>query len=101
MAAAGGLSRLKGGGIATLTTKLPCDTVLWSIEDNARSVWLYTACGLVRIARTDLDARSERVDVPVGTYLAQAPSGGGWLSLHMAPRRLMLQSTDTAKSERC
>ena len=53
-----GLSRIKDGHIATLATKngLPCDTILWSIEDNDRSVWLYTACGLVRIARNELDA---------------------------------------------
>ena len=42
----------------TLTTNngLPCDTIHWSIEDDDRSLWLYTACGLVRIARTELDA---------------------------------------------
>jgi len=53
-----GLSRIKDGHIATLNTKngLPCDTVLWSIEDNDRSAWLYTACGLVRISRSELDA---------------------------------------------
>ena len=54
----GGLSRIKDGRIATLTTKngLPCDTIHWTIEDDDRSFWLYTACGLVRIARTELDA---------------------------------------------
>jgi PAS domain S-box-containing protein len=54
----GGLSRLKNGRIATLTSKngLPCDSVHWMMEDDFHSVWLYTACGLVRIARTELDA---------------------------------------------
>jgi signal transduction histidine kinase/ligand-binding sensor domain-containing protein len=53
----GGLSRIKNGRIATLTTKngLPCDTIHWSIEDDHRSLWLYTACGLVRITRSELD----------------------------------------------
>jgi ligand-binding sensor domain-containing protein/signal transduction histidine kinase len=53
-----GLSRLKNGRIATLTSKngLPCDTVHWSIEDDDRSLWLYTACGLQRIAHSDLEA---------------------------------------------
>ncbi len=53
----GGLSRLKNGRLVTLTRKngLPCDRVHWSIEDNLHSVWLYTACGLVRISRSDLD----------------------------------------------
>jgi signal transduction histidine kinase/ligand-binding sensor domain-containing protein len=57
-ATAGGLSRVKSGRIATLTSKsgLPCDTVHWVVEDDAHSFWLYTACGLVRIARSELDA---------------------------------------------
>ena len=51
----GGVSRIKDGRIATLTTGngLPCDTIHWTIEDDDRSLWLYTACGLVRIARTE------------------------------------------------
>jgi len=54
----GGLSRLKNGHVVTLTGKnnLPCDTVHWSIEDDSKSIWLYTACGLVRIARSEFDA---------------------------------------------
>ena len=54
----GGLSRLKGGAIATLSSKngLPCDTVHWSMEDDDHDLWLYTACGLVRIARSEVDA---------------------------------------------
>ena len=54
----GGLSRLKDGRIATLTKRngLPCDTVYWSIEGDAQSLWLYMPCGLVRVARSELDA---------------------------------------------
>ena len=54
----GGLSRIKDGRVATLTTRngLPCDTIHWSMEDDDRSLWLYAACGLVRITRTELDA---------------------------------------------
>ena len=54
----GGLSRVKNGRVATLTSKngLPCDTVHWMMEDDDHSVWLYMACGLVRIARPELDA---------------------------------------------
>jgi signal transduction histidine kinase/ligand-binding sensor domain-containing protein len=52
----GGLSRLKNGRIASLTSKngLPCDAVHWSMEDDAGSVWLYMPCGLVRLARAEL-----------------------------------------------
>jgi PAS domain S-box-containing protein len=54
----GGLSRIKDGRIATLTSRngLPCDSIFWTIEDDDRSLWLYTACGLVRIVRSELDA---------------------------------------------
>ena len=54
----GGLSRIKDGRVSTLTTSkgLPCDTIHWSIEDDDRSLWLYTSCGLVRIVRSELEA---------------------------------------------
>jgi signal transduction histidine kinase len=57
-ATAGGLSRVKNGRVATLTSRngLPCDTVHWAAEDDSDSFWLYTACGLVRIARSELNA---------------------------------------------
>jgi signal transduction histidine kinase len=53
-----GLSRITNGRVATLTEAngLPCPTVHWIIEDESAAYWLYTACGLVRIARTELDA---------------------------------------------
>jgi len=54
----GGLSRIKDGHIATMAQKngLPCDEVHWSMEDEDHAVWLYMPCGLVRIARSELDA---------------------------------------------
>jgi len=54
----GGLSRLKNGRIATLLSRngLPCNMVHWMLEDDAHSLWLGMACGLVRIARPELDA---------------------------------------------
>jgi signal transduction histidine kinase/ligand-binding sensor domain-containing protein len=54
----GGVSRIKDGRVTTLTTRngLPCDTIHWTMEDDDRFFWLYTVCGLVRIARSELDA---------------------------------------------
>jgi len=54
----GGLSRFEDGRFATLSSQngLPCDAVHWVMEDDDRSFWLYMACGLVRIARPELDA---------------------------------------------
>jgi len=60
----GGLSRVKNGSVATLNNEngLPCNTVRWTIEDDFHSFWLYTACGLVRIARPELEAWAANVD---------------------------------------
>jgi signal transduction histidine kinase/ligand-binding sensor domain-containing protein len=60
----GGLSRLKNGRMATLSSKngLPCDSTHWAMEDDTHSLWLYTTCGLVRIARSELDAWAAAVD---------------------------------------
>jgi PAS domain S-box-containing protein len=57
IASEGGVSRLKNGRIATLTSMsgLPCDAVQWTMEDDAQSVWLMMPCGLVRVARSELD----------------------------------------------
>ena len=68
----GGLSRLKGGSIETLSSKngLPCDTVHWSMEDDDRALWLYTACGLVRIARSEVDTWAAAVEKDKHTTVA-------------------------------
>jgi signal transduction histidine kinase/ligand-binding sensor domain-containing protein len=60
----GGLSRIKAGRIATLDSRsgLPCDAVHSMVEDDDRASWVHTACGLVRIARSDLDAWGSAVD---------------------------------------
>jgi signal transduction histidine kinase/ligand-binding sensor domain-containing protein len=60
----GGLSRLKNGHFATLTSKngLPCDGVHWIIEDDAHSTWLHMPCGLVRIPGSELDAWTAAAD---------------------------------------
>jgi signal transduction histidine kinase/ligand-binding sensor domain-containing protein len=64
VASEGGLSRLKNGRVATLTSKngLPCDAVHWAMEDDAHSLWLYMSCGLVRVARSELDTWAAAVD---------------------------------------
>jgi ligand-binding sensor domain-containing protein/signal transduction histidine kinase len=53
-----GLARIKNGNVTMLTVAngLPCNAVHWIIEDDVSYYWLYTRCGLLRIARTELDA---------------------------------------------
>ncbi|HJY75656.1 MAG TPA: two-component regulator propeller domain-containing protein [Burkholderiales bacterium] len=60
----GGLSRLKDGRFATLGSRdgLPCDSVNWMIEDGQHAWWLNTACGLVRLAQSELDAWAAAAD---------------------------------------
>ena len=69
IATEGGLTRLKDGHIATLTSKngLPCDGVQWTMEDDAQAVWLMMPCGLVRVARSELDTRASARDQTPGT----------------------------------
>jgi signal transduction histidine kinase/ligand-binding sensor domain-containing protein len=64
VATSGGLSRVKNGHAATLSSKsgLPCDLVDWMIDDGAGSVWLSMGCGLARVARSDLEAWATAVD---------------------------------------
>jgi signal transduction histidine kinase/ligand-binding sensor domain-containing protein len=72
IATEGGLSRLKNGRIATLTSKsgLPCDGVQWTMEDKAQSFWLMMPCGLVRVARSELDAWAIAADKTARTIQA-------------------------------
>lgn len=62
-----GLSRIRNGKIATLNSRqgLPCDGVLSSIEDDTNSTWIYTGCGLIRIASADLRAWADAMDLRI------------------------------------
>ena len=52
----GGISRIKDGQIATLTSRngLPCDTIHWTTRDDAGALWAHAVCGLIRIGRAEL-----------------------------------------------
>ena len=54
----GGLSRMKNGHFATLSSEngLPCDAIHWMIQGDDHSFWLYTPCGLLRLERSEMDA---------------------------------------------
>jgi signal transduction histidine kinase/ligand-binding sensor domain-containing protein len=83
----GGLTRLSRQRIATISTAngLPCDAVHWSIEDDSHSMWVYTTCGLARIAQAEIAAwlvDSKRL-IPVALYndpdgVASAFQGGSY-----------------------
>ncbi len=44
------------GRLSTLTTRngLPCDRVYSVVSDNQHALWLYTPCGLIKIAQVDI-----------------------------------------------
>jgi signal transduction histidine kinase len=73
----GGLSRIKDGRVATLSNRngLPCNAVHWMMEDDEHSVWIYLACGLVRIARSELDAWARDPKRTVSTTVFDASDG--------------------------
>jgi signal transduction histidine kinase len=62
-----GVVAWKDGKQQTLTVRngLPCDTVYALIEDSHRAVWLYTQCGLVEIARAEMQRWWGRPDITV------------------------------------
>ncbi|HET6977400.1 MAG TPA: two-component regulator propeller domain-containing protein [Pyrinomonadaceae bacterium] len=102
IATEGGLSRLKGGQVTTLTRKngLPCDAIHWLREDDAHAYWLFTSCGLVRIERAELEAVANAVNQDVNTKrliaAAVLDSSDGVKSLasgnHCSPQ--VVKSTD-------
>jgi signal transduction histidine kinase/ligand-binding sensor domain-containing protein len=64
VAAEGGLSRIRNGQVATLSARngLPCDSVFWSIDDDADSTWLRTKCGVLGIPKAELAGWATVVD---------------------------------------
>jgi PAS domain S-box-containing protein len=77
VATEGGLSRIKDGRVLTLTSQngLPCNMVHWMLEDDAHFVWLYLACGVVRIPRSELDAWVSDPKRKIGTTLFDSSDG--------------------------
>ena len=60
-----GLVRVHDGAIQFLSTSngLPCDQVNGFISDQLDGFWLYTQCGLVRLAKSDIQAWRERPEI--------------------------------------
>jgi signal transduction histidine kinase len=80
----GGLSRVEDARALTLTRDngLPCDTVHWMMEDDAGSVWLSTACGLLRIAQSELDAWASKRTSTVHATVFDRADGVGTHQFH-------------------
>src|SRR5262249_54884629 len=52
----GGLSRVRNGRVATWSRRngLPCDMMLWIVDDRRGSLWLSTSCGIARVSRSEV-----------------------------------------------
>ena len=72
-----GLVRWKEGKQQTLTVRngLPCDPVYALVEDGQRALWLYTQCGLVKIADTELQRWWGQPDITVQLKIFDAFDG--------------------------
>ena len=92
----GGLSRIKDGRVATLTSGngLPCDGVNAVIEDHDHSLWLYMSCGLVRIVRSELNAWQINSKRSIGTSVFDSYDGVRTRALAGAHSRLVTESPD-------
>jgi signal transduction histidine kinase/ligand-binding sensor domain-containing protein len=92
----GGLSRIQDGHIETLTSKngLPCDHVHWSIEDDDHFVWIYTSCGLVRTAQSELDAWINDPKRVIETRVFDASNGVSRMALYGGYGPHMTKSPD-------
>jgi signal transduction histidine kinase/ligand-binding sensor domain-containing protein len=91
-----GLSRLRDGHIATITTAngLPCDRIHAIVEDNNGALWLNTACGLLRLSASDLASWSGHPHSTVPVTIFNASDG---MRAHPSPTgffRRAAKSTD-------
>jgi signal transduction histidine kinase/ligand-binding sensor domain-containing protein len=95
----GGISRIKDGHVATLTSGngLPCDRIHSTMWDDSRGLWAYAACGLFRIGRTELETwiaqPTRRIetsfwDAADGVHLRMAPGSYGPFTARSADGKL-------------
>ena len=83
----------KGSTRQNLTTDngLPCDGIFALVEDESRAMWLYSRCGLIRIARDELDRWWSHPNDRVRTTLLDEGDG-----VHPGLTSLKPQATRTA-----
>jgi signal transduction histidine kinase len=62
-----GVMRWQNGELTFLTTKngLPCNEIFSVVRDRVHSLWLYSKCGIVEIADSELSKWSERPESAV------------------------------------
>lgn len=74
----------------TVRNGLPCDGIFALVEDESRAIWLYSQCGLIRIARAELDRWWQNPDSTVQVRLQDESDG-----VHSGLTSLKPQATRT------
>jgi signal transduction histidine kinase/ligand-binding sensor domain-containing protein len=82
-----GLVRWKNHERKTLTSKngLPCDAIVSSIRDDQAALWLYTRCGFIAIADSELEKWWQQPDRMVQFQTLEVLDGA---ALPQGPKRL-------------
>ncbi len=75
----------------TVRNGLPCDGIFALVEDESRGIWLYSQCGLIRIARSQLDRWWQQPNYVVQTQLLDESDG-----VHPGLTSLKPQATRTS-----
>ncbi len=67
----------KKGILQTLTMRngLPCDGVYSLVSDGQHALWLYTPCGLIRVAQVDLEKWWKAPDIKVSVRVFGSSEG--------------------------
>ncbi|MGB9031393.1 MAG: triple tyrosine motif-containing protein, partial [Acidobacteriaceae bacterium] len=59
----------------TVRNGLPCDGIFALVEDDSQAIWLYSQCGLIRIARAELNNWWQHPDSVVHTQVLDESDG--------------------------
>jgi signal transduction histidine kinase/ligand-binding sensor domain-containing protein len=70
-----GLRRINDGLTLSSQNRLPCNAVHWMMDGDDGWVWLYMSCGLVRVARSELDAWASNPTLPIPSTVFDRSDG--------------------------
>ena len=91
-----GFTRAVDGHLATMTTAngLPCNEGHWIIADDAGDYWLFMRCGLVRIARADMQAWAANPQQKLAVTTFDVSDGARLFAYNRLERPQVAKSTD-------
>jgi signal transduction histidine kinase/ligand-binding sensor domain-containing protein len=90
----GGLRRIKDAVTLSSQNGLPCNAVHWMMDGDDDSVWLYMACGLVRIAKSELDAWASNPKSTIHVTVFDRSDGVRTQQFHVGYGGIVARSAD-------